>query len=120
MKKAAAWLPTLLLCAMMGVGGVIDLLRPPAVRELIAHLGYPPWFPLMLGVAKLLGVAALLLPVPPRVREWAYAGFAIDLVAAVLSHLAVGDGAKEVAPALVGLVLLATSYATRPTSAAGR
>jgi hypothetical protein len=117
MKKAAARVPTLLLCAMMGVGGVIDLLRPPAVRELIAHLGYPPWFPLMLGVAKLLGVIALFLP--GRIREWAYAGFAIDLVAAVISHLAVGDGAKDVAPALVGLVLLGTSYAFRTTSGAG-
>lgn len=105
---------------MMGAGGVVDILRPPRVRELIAHLGYPEYFPLILGPAKLLGVVALLAPVPPRVREWAYAGFAVDLVAAVISHLAVGDGPREIAPALAGLALLVASYVLRPVPARPR
>lgn len=107
--------PTGLFALMMGAGGVVDILRPPNVRALIEHLGYPPYFPLILGPAKILGVIALLAPVPPRVREWAYAGFAIDLVAALISHLAVGDGPRELAPAVAGLGLLVASYLTRPS-----
>lgn len=111
--RVLRWAPTLLLALMMGAGGVVDILRPPRVVELFARLGYPPYFPLILGPAKLLGVVALLAPVPARVREWAYAGFAIDLVAAVISHLAVGDGLREIAPAVAGLVLLVASYLCR-------
>ncbi len=112
-RKAGAIGCTVLLAGMMGVGGVIDLLRTPEVREVIARLGYPPWFPLFLGVAKLLGVAALILPVPRVLREWAYAGFTFNLVAAGISHLAAGDPIQELVPPLSGLALLAGSYFLR-------
>src|SRR6266700_6633837 len=60
--------------------------------EAFRHLGYPDYFRRMLGVAKLSGVLALVAPrVPGVVREWAYAGFGITMVAAVISHLASGD-----------------------------
>jgi hypothetical protein len=112
-RKVAALVFTLLVAAMMGVGGILDLLRVANVMEVIRRLGYPDYFPLLLGGAKLLGVAALLLPVPAVLREWAYAGFTFDLTAAVFSHAAVGDPARELLPALAGLVLLAGSYLLR-------
>ena len=67
-------------------------LRLPQVAEAFAHLGFPAYFRVELSLAKLLGVLLLLAPVPPRLKEWAYAGFAIDLASAVIAHLSVGDG----------------------------
>ena len=67
-------------------------LRLPQVAEAFAHLGFPDYFRVELSLAKLLGVALLLAPVPARLKEWAYAGFAIDLASALIAHAAVGDG----------------------------
>ena len=67
-------------------------LRLPQVAEAFTHLGFPAYFRVELSWAKLLGVVLLLAPVPARLNEWAYAGFAIDLVSALIAHLSVGDG----------------------------
>ncbi len=68
-------------------------LQLPQVAGAFAHLGYPAYFRIELSWAKLAGVAALLVPmVPARLKEWAYAGFAMTLVSALVAHLAVGDG----------------------------
>lgn len=68
-------------------------LRLPQVAAAFAHLGFPAYFRIELSWAKFVGLAALLIPmVPARVKEWAYAGFAITLVSAVMAHLASGDG----------------------------
>jgi hypothetical protein len=70
-------------------------LRLPQVAGAFAHLGFPTYFRIELSWAKLAGVAALLVPmVPARLKEWAYAGFAITLVSALVAHLAVGDGTE--------------------------
>lgn len=64
----------------------------PQVAQAFAHLGFPSYFRVELAWAKLAGVLALLLPVVPlRVKEWAYAGFAITLLSALVAHFAVGD-----------------------------
>jgi len=69
-----------------------QLRLPPSDRGL-CPLGFPAYFRIELSWAKLAGVAALLVPmVPARLKEWAYAGFAITLVSALIAHLAVGDG----------------------------
>ena len=62
------------------------------MAEAFTHLGFPAYFRVELAWAKLLGVVLLLAPVPARLKEWAYAGFAINLVSALIAHLAVGDG----------------------------
>jgi hypothetical protein len=103
------WIPTGLLVLMMGPGGVFDAMAGPQVLDVLHHLGYPDYFARLLGVAKILGVIAVLAPVPRWVREWAYAGFAFDLCAALVSHLAVGDGAGDVLPPVIGLVLVGVS-----------
>jgi uncharacterized membrane protein YphA (DoxX/SURF4 family) len=69
----------------------------------------------ILGIAKPLGAIALLIPGLSRVKEWAYAGFTFAWICAIIAHYLAGDGPTAFAP-LVGLVLLAISYATRPTS----
>src|SRR5262249_26822567 len=67
-------------------------LRLPQVAEAFTHLGFPAYFRVELSWAKLLGVALILAPVPARLKEWAYAGFAINLASALIAHLSVGDG----------------------------
>jgi hypothetical protein len=108
-KQLTYWIPTVLLALLMGPGGVLDVLSRPEVLEILRRLGYPDYFAPMLGVAKLLGVIAILAPVPRTIREWAYAGFTFDLTAAAVSHLVVG-GPGEIGPPLIGLVFVALSY----------
>jgi hypothetical protein len=67
-------------------------LNLPQVAEAFTHLGFPDYFRVELAWAKLLGVMLLLAPVPARLKEWAYAGFAINLGSALIAHLSVGDG----------------------------
>jgi hypothetical protein len=85
------WVATALFCLQMGFTAYAQL-RLPQVAAAFTHLGFPDWFRVGLSWAKFLGVVVLLAPVPARLEEWAYAGFAFDLGAAVIAHLAVGDG----------------------------
>jgi hypothetical protein len=62
------------------------------VAQMFTHLGFPDYFRVELSWAKFLGVAVLLAPVSARLKEWAYAGFAITLASALIAHFALGDG----------------------------
>jgi hypothetical protein len=87
------WISTALFALQMGFTAYAQL-RIPDVAKAFAHLGFPDYFRIELTLAKLAGLAALLIPmVPARLKEWAYAGFAITLVSALIAHLAVGDPA---------------------------
>lgn len=98
----------------MTVTGVLSVAHAKSMMEGFAHLGYPAYFANLLGIAKLLGVCALLAPRLPRIKEWAYAGFAIVIVSASYSHLESGDGLKALEP-LATLAALAVSYWGRAT-----
>lgn len=104
---------TALFCLIMTAGGVGDVLRLEAMSAEILGLGYPAYLMTILGVAKLAGVGALVLPVPPVLKEWAYAGFTFDLLGAAVSHAVVGDPVFAVVKPLAVLAIGAASYATR-------
>src|SRR3954447_22894638 len=87
------WIATAVFCLQMAFTAYAEL-RLPQVADAFTHLGFPAYFRVELSWAKLLGVVLLLAPVPSRLKEWAYAGFAIDLGSAAIAHLAVGDGAE--------------------------
>lgn len=109
LQIAAYWTTTGLLAFAYAAGGLADVLQPPEAVATIVHLGYPPYFLPLLGVAKLLAVPALLVPGFPRLREWAYAGITFNLLAAAYSHLRSGDGAARIAVPLVLLAVAAVS-----------
>lgn len=109
-KRIAYWGTTGLVAAFMVMSGVMDLLLPPEVVEAARHLGYPDYFMRMLGVAKLLGAVALVAPGLRTAKEWAYAGFAFDFIAAFVSHAALGDPVGNLAPPIVALAMLMGSY----------
>jgi uncharacterized membrane protein len=74
------------------------------------RLGFPDYFRVQLGVAKLAGGVALLVPLPRWMKEWTYAGFTINFVSAGIAHLAVGDPLTAATLPLVALALLLISY----------
>src|SRR5437868_5210049 len=85
------WIATALFCLQIAFTAYAQL-RLPQVAEAFTHLGFPAYFRVELSLAKLLGVALLLAPVPARLKEWAYAGFAINLGSALIAHVSLGDG----------------------------
>ena len=78
------------------------------------HLGYPEYLLTILGVAKVLGIIAILIPKFPLVKEWAYAGFIFIMAGAIYSHIVTGDGITELLPGLLLVVLIIISWYFRP------
>jgi hypothetical protein len=87
----AYWIVTVLFCLQMGFTAYAQLQLPP-VAAMFTHLGFPDYFRVELSWAKLFGVVVLLAPVSARLKEWAYAGFAITLASALIAHFSLGDG----------------------------
>jgi hypothetical protein len=106
------WTTTVIIFLFEGVVPALTS-QTELAKEGIRHLGYPAYFGNMLVVFKILGVLALVIPqVPRRVKEWAYAGFAFDFIAAAVSHAAVDGANFQTFFPLIFLVLLAISYLT--------
>lgn len=103
------WVVTALFCLQIGFTAYAQL-SLPQVAQSFTHLGFPSYFRVELAWAKLLGVLVLLAPVPVRLKEWAYAGFAITLVSAFIAHIAVGDGPEAWSWSVGTFVLWALSY----------
>ncbi len=108
-KTIVYWIVTALFCLQMGFTAYAQL-SLPQVAEAFTHLGFPGYFRVELSWAKFLGVALLLAPVPARLKEWAYAGFAINLASALIAHLSVGDGPEAWSFAVASGVLWGLSY----------
>jgi len=85
-------------------------LQLPEVAAMFTHLGFPDYFRVELSWAKLLGVVLLLAPVPARLKEWSYAGFAITLASALIAHFSLGDRVEVWIWAAATFVLWALSY----------
>jgi hypothetical protein len=103
------WVVTALFCLQMAFTAYAQLTLPQ-VSDAFAHLGFPAYFRVEVSWAKLVGVLVLLAPAPARLKEWAYAGFAIDLGSAIIAHLSVGDGPDAWGWAAATGVLWALSY----------
>jgi DoxX-like protein len=114
-RKVAYWASTALVAAMGAFGGFIYLTGAPEAVEGFRHVGYPQQLRVLLGIAKLSGAIALLVPGFPTIKEWAYAGFTFAWIAAAVAHYLAGDGAQSLVP-IVLLVFLGVSYVTRPES----
>jgi len=103
------WIATGLFCLQIGFTAYAQLALPQ-VAEMFTHLGFPGYFRVELSWAKFLGVAVLLAPVAARLKEWAYAGFAITLASALVAHFSVGDGPEAWGWSAGTAVLWALSY----------
>lgn len=113
-NKVLYWIATAWLSLGMVSTGIVQLIQMKEEAEMFAHLGYPVYLMIILGVWKLLGVVAVLVPKYPLIKEWAYAGFFFTMSGAAFSHFAAGDGAKEYFGPVLLLVLTAVSWYFRP------
>jgi hypothetical protein len=115
-KLIAYWIATGLFTAELLVGAVWDILRIPYVRNVVTDLGYPTYFLVLLGIWKLLGAAALLVPRFALLKEWAYAGVFFVYSGAIVSHLTTGKDLNALGSLFLLLVLTVTSWALRPAT----
>jgi hypothetical protein len=113
-NKIIYWIATVWLALGMTATGIVQLLKMKEETVMMAHLGYPIYFLTILGIWKILGVIAILIPKFPLLKEWAYAGFFFSMSGAVFSHLAIGDGAKELFGPILLIVLTGISWYFRP------
>lgn len=115
-KTIGYWAPLVLFSVAMGFGGVADLMKNPQIMESMKKLGYPEYLATILGVWKVGGVIAILLPGLGLLKEWAYAGFFFDLTGASVSHAMIRDTLPETIVPLVILALGVCSWWLRPES----
>jgi uncharacterized membrane protein YphA (DoxX/SURF4 family) len=115
-RRIGYWASTSVVALLLLSGGVAQVTRQPQNVEGFAQLGYPVYFMVMLGVWKILGGIALLIPRFPLVKEWAYAGIFIDLSSAAVSCAATGGAVWHVVAPLVCIGILFASWALRPES----
>ena len=114
---AGFWIFTALFCLEMLFTAYYELLVLPQAAQAFTRLGFPAAsFRVELSWAKVAGVAALLVPMVPArgviyvIKEWAYAGFAINLISALIAHLSIGDRPAALVPSATTSVLWALSY----------
>src|SRR5664279_1288092 len=118
MNKIIYWIATIWLALGMISTGAIQLLQAKKGQggvDMITHLGYPVYLLTLLGIWKILGVVALLVPKFPLLKEWAYAGFFFIMSGTIYSHIASGDSVSAIFPSLLLLILTVLSWHFRPS-----
>lgn len=116
-NKIIYWIATLWLSLGMVSTGIVQLMKMkegPGGLDNMTQLGYPIYLMSFIGIAKILGVVAILVPRLPMLKEWAYAGFIFLMSGAIYSHIAAGDAAAELFPALLLMALATLSRYYRP------
>lgn len=114
--KIIYWVATIWLSLGMASTGLVQILSRKEDVAFILQLGYPEYFLTIIGIWKLLGVVAILLPRFLLAKEWAYAGFFFMMSGAIFSHIAMHNGIGEIAPALLLLALTIVSWYFRPAN----
>jgi len=117
-KRNLYFLTTGLIVILIGlIGGIVDIIQTQNVIVISEHLGYPLYFFTLLGVFKILGAIALVLPKRfDNFKNIAYIGFSFDFIFASFSHFSVGDSFAKVVFPLIILTILAISYITKDKS----
>ena len=116
-NKIIYWIATLWLALGMVSTGAVQLMKAKEGTggvDSIVHLGYPVYLLTLLGIWKIAGVVALLIPKFPLLKEWTYAGLFFLVTGAIYSHVAAEDSMSEIFPALLLLALTTLSWYFRP------
>ncbi|MET9956910.1 DoxX family protein [Streptomyces sp. NPDC006339] len=113
-RTLAFWCTTLVIVFELIAGSAWNLLTIDWVEDQMGHLGYPDYFPSLLGVWHLGAAVAIVLPGLRLIKEWAYAGVFFLWSGAVVSHLARGDGLVSWGPPLMFLAFAVASWTLRP------
>jgi DoxX-like family len=113
-RRIGYWLTTALLGLVLLGSGAADLIAPPELVDFMTSLGYPRYLLPLLGVAKLLAFVAIFAPKFPRLKEWAYAGVAFNMIGASYSHIMSDDPIGNVLLPIGILAIAMTSWELRP------
>lgn len=110
------WIITGLLSFCLFSGGLAQALQLPDVLKGFKPLGYPTYFISLIGIWKMLGIIAILIPGFKLLKEWAYAGLFFTMTGAVISHLASNDIHPQIVAPAVFAVFTVLSWYLRPAS----
>jgi hypothetical protein len=113
-NKIIYWIATVWAALGMASTGIIQLIKSKEGVDTMNHLGYPIYFLTILGIWKILGVVAILIPRYPLIKEWAYAGFFFAMTGAAFSRIEAGDSIAEIFPSIFLLILVLISWYFRP------
>lgn len=105
------WTTTGIFSAIMLFSGIMYFISPDMIQT-FDHLGFPDYFRVELGIAKIVGVLLLLAPFTGRLKEWVYAGFTFNMISASIAHGVVGDSLSAIITPIVFLGILSISYST--------
>lgn len=112
--KIIYWIATVWLALGMTSTGLVQLLQIKDESTFMTSLAYPTYVMTLLGIWKITGAIAILLPRFPLLKEWAYAGFFFVMTGAIYSHLASGDSINQTFPSILLLTLTICSWYFRP------
>jgi hypothetical protein len=104
------WITTIIFAAFMLFSGFSELSGNEAGNQLLIQLGYPLYLNIILGTAKILGAVAIIQTKWRTIKEWAYAGFAIDIIGASMSFAFIGESISNILMPLVFLAVMFVSY----------
>ena len=113
-NKIIYWIATVWLSLGMASTGIFQLIQQKEIVEGMTRLGFPNYFLIIIGVWKILGLIAILIPKFPLLKEWAYAGFFFLMTGAIFTHFAVGDNLIEFFGPSLLLLLTIMSWYFRP------
>ncbi|HEY4324406.1 MAG TPA: DoxX family protein [Mucilaginibacter sp.] len=108
------WIITIILSFCIFTGGLFQALQFKEVLKGFKPLGYPTYFISLIGIWKMLGIIAILLPKFKLLKEWAYAGIFFTMTGAVISHIASNDVSAQVISLVVLAVFTVLSWYLRP------
>ncbi len=104
------WICTGMLIPAIGIGSIFGIVPNEDSLKVFSSLGYPAYIVPFLSVAKLLGLIVIFIPKYPRLKEWAYAGIAFDIIGATYSIIAIGSPLTHIIFPLLALLFLFGSY----------
>ncbi len=107
-EKLLYWIPTILFSVLMAFSATMYFVMNEMVSETFVRLGFPSYIIYPLGIAKILGIIAIITKKSQILKEWAYAGFFFDLILAASAHFMIGDG--EYFSPLVAIAIMSISY----------
>ncbi len=118
-NKIIYWTLTVLMFVPGTLGAFAEAFTkgPASIVKIMIALGFPLYLMKILGVFKIFGGIAILTGKLPRMKEWAYAGFAIEFLGATASHVITGDVKYALFPFSFFVVLVITYLLWHQTAA---
>lgn len=100
---------SVLLAFFFTMSGFLEITKNDLTYPKTLLMGYPPYFIVALGIAKIAGAVVLLAPVGRWLKEWVFAGFTFDIIFAFISGIAINSKADYI-KAIIALLIVLYTY----------